>query len=183
MSKLLIQIVLAASFLAALAGCGSGSSQPAAGNPQKPKEPSETASPEQKDSHGAKGHSHQAPHGGIINSVGNFHVELVFDTKISRIALYVLEEEERKPKPIDAESISAQAKPEENDKFVALTLMPSPLPGESAESASRFEVPAGELAKAQAFELFLRIPIGGKQSRTAFQVVPGKSAAATSNFR
>lgn len=133
--------------------------------------------------HREAGHSHVAPHGGLVNSVGNFHVELVFDEKAATLVIYILGEDGMIAQPTDAQSIPAQVKIEDDDGFTSLTFSPSPLNGEKTGAVSCFSTPAGDLAKVKMFDVFLRIPIAGKQYRTAFQVTPGRVPVAGKTYR
>lgn len=170
-------VALALSFLV---GCGSAptvsspegaQANPAISSGEKPGQATE----------GGK-HTHVAPHGGSVNSVSDFHVELVVDVKAGKIVAYILGEDGTSPKPIDAQSISLQAKSEGTETFSGMTLMPSPLDGEKSGNASRFEIPGGDLTKAKSFEALLRIPVDGKVFRTAFQVTPGLPATEVRSY-
>jgi|GEM_PF-2258809 len=128
-----------------------------------------------KSEHGGAGHSHESAHGGIVNTVGDFHVELVFDEKQSKLTAYISGEDGKTPKHIDAKDIPAQIKAEKTDQFTSIALLPAPMKGEKEGSASRFEASAA-FTHAVAHEVFLRISVEGKHYRTAFQLTPGKAA-------
>jgi hypothetical protein len=137
--------------------------------------PSDTSQEKQLKSHGEAGHSHEAAHGGIVNSVGDFHVELVLNQKTSKIIAYISGDDGATPKYLDAEKITAQIKREGSSDFSSIELLPIPEDSRQQRGA-RFEAVAGDLVNASDLEVFLRIPADGKQMRTVFQVTPGKSA-------
>ena len=123
---------------------------------------------------GSVRHIHAAAHGGMINSISDFHVELVLDVAASKLTAYILGEDGTTNRPIDAQLITAEAKPEGSEKFASFTLSPAPQAKERLGAVSRFEAPIEDLVKTKAFELLLRIPISGNTFRTVFQVETGK---------
>lgn len=158
-----------------LLGCGGGSSPNIQSSPSiEPTKPAPATTQE------PTTHTHVAAHGGIVNSVADMHVELVLDTATSKVTAYIFGEDGTTKKPIDAQSIPAEAKPEGSGTFVSLSLMAMPQKEEKPGAVSRFEAPAGDLAKVNAFELLLRIPINGKIYRTSFQIEPGRQVSGKS---
>ena len=135
-----------------------------------------------KDAHGEAGHTHEATHGGIVNTVGNFHVELTYEPSSSRLTVYVTDEDGVTPMNLQASEFGGQAKPEKAEDFIAVTFKAAPTEKDKG-GASRFVADVPELKGAGFFELFLRIPHNGKQYRTAYQVEPGKGAAAAKSYR
>ncbi len=118
------------------------------------------------------GHSHEAQHGGIVQAVGDFHLELVHDTKNGELSLYVMGSDENTAHSIEANPFKLQAKLEGREKLVEVEVNPIPLHGEAKGKSSRFAGTAAELIQAKAFEVVVRVPIEGKIYRTAFQFAP-----------
>lgn len=156
--------LLAAPFL--LAGCGDGDHSHA--NTGKDGQ----AVPHGKHGDG-EGHSHVAPHGGIVKTVGQNHVELTFDSKNGTITFYVLGENEQVAYPVDAQAMKIQVKrmdQQDFDDFIAVELAPIPQEGDPKGKSSRFAGTHADLIGAKVFEATLHPKIDGKAYRTLFQV-------------
>ena len=148
-----------------LAGCGGSGEQPQEGKPPRsdPTVKPETAT------HESVGHSHNAPHGGMISSVGNYHLEMTLDAKNKSFVLYVLGEDALKAYAIEAKPITAQVKVGSGD-YTALELTPIPLADESKGTSSRFTGAGGtEMYTKGAVEVVLRLNLDGKNCRAIFQ--------------
>lgn len=116
-------------------------------------------------------HSHIAPHGGVITSVADFHVEFVMNAASSRVVVYILAADGKAPKIIGAKDITLLVKRDAVEYFDSIML--SAIPDSTAPiGASRFEAPAGTLLNEKSFDAFLRISFAGQTYRPAFQVVP-----------
>jgi len=141
-------------------GCGnSESSQVKPGDQNNPKS--------------SEGHSHVAPHGGIVKTVGQNHVELTFDSKNGTLTFYVLGDNEQEAYPVDAAPMKIQVKRtdrEDFDAFIAVVLDPIPQEGEPKGKTSRFAGSHADLIGAISFEATLHPKIDGKAYRTLFQV-------------
>ncbi len=157
--------------LAAISGCGNGAPASTTVQPVKGDKKSE---------HGGAGHSHESAHGGIVNTVGDFHVELVIDQKTAKAIAYITGEDSKSPKYIDAKTILAQIKKEGDSEFNAVELAVAPSSGE--KPGARFEATIGNLAHSNALEIFLRMTVDGKQYRTVFQLTPGKLHSASRTY-
>lgn len=174
----ILESVIALSALAILTSCGGGGKivdhkgHPGPHEHGKGAEAPENPSVASK--HSSAGHTHQAQHGGIVQTIGDYHVELVHDPINGEIAAYVLGNDEKTALPIEARLLEAQVKPDGEDQFVKVDMNPIPLKGEAKGKSSRFAGTEARLKGAKtSFEAVLRIPIGGKIHRAAFQVVPG----------
>ena len=122
-----------------------------------------------------EGHSHVAPHGGIVKTVGQNHVELTFDAKNGTITFYILGDNEQIAYPIDAQPMKIQVKRTDQqnfDDFIAVELAPIPQDGDPKGKTSRFAGTHADLIGAKAFEATLHPKIDGKSHRTVFQVDP-----------
>jgi len=128
--------------------------------------------------HGGAGHKHAAPHGGVVQTIGSNHAELVVTPETGGVDLYVLGEDESKAQPIETPELPAQVKLAGSTEFVALRLKANPLPGEKAGAASRFSGLSDALKGAKGLEAVVQIPIGGKKLRAKFEWKPGANAAA-----
>ncbi len=65
------------------------------------------------DEHGKKGHAHKAPHGGIVQTVGRYHLELV--VKDTEINVYLLDDKEN-TLPVDRREAKAALQVPKRDK-------------------------------------------------------------------
>ena len=169
--------------LVALSGCGNGTAATPVSTGEKSAAPAEPADTKAKPAgHESAGHTHVAPHGGLVNSIGNYHVELVYNSAASKLMLYVLGEDGTTSSPIDATAISGQFKIEGGADFTPVTLNPSPLEKETAGTASKFEAIVPVLDGGKTYEVFIRPSIDGKSYRTAFQLTPGKGAVISKSY-
>lgn len=133
--------------------------------------------------HESGGHTHAAPHGGLVNSVGDYHTELLFDCGSGNMVLYIYGEDGKTPSAIEAKPISGQFKVENGTDFTPFTMKPVPQPADQAGMASKFELSALELSKEKTYELFLRLNIEDRSYRTAYQLTPGKPALGAKAFK
>src|SRR5262245_31619230 len=147
----------------ALAGCGqnpSSSSGPSAKSGASD-HPGSDQDHSKKGDHASTGHSHVAPHGGQVQSVGNNHFELTFDGA-GEFTLYVLGEEESKADPIAEHEIPLQVRDEGTGEFKSVKLAANPQAGESGGMSSRFIGSSDELAKLANFTAVARVPVEGE---------------------
>lgn len=169
--------VLAVLALVAFSGCGNGSAATPSHEDEKKSASADNSDTKKKGSHESGGHTHVAPHGGLVNSIGNYHVELVHEMATSKLVFYILGEDGTSPSPVDAKPILGQFKTEGVSDFTPFTLNPAPQAGENEGMASRFEAAVSGLEKGKSYELFVRPTIEDKSYRTAYQLTPGKAAA------
>jgi hypothetical protein len=155
-----------------LAGCGA-SVKPSGGT-QPPASPGAVAT---KADHSRSEHSHVAPHGGQIQSVGDNHFELVYEAAAGRFVLYVLGSEESKAAPIEATEIALQVRREGADQLQQVKLLAEPQPGETGK-ASRFALAQPDLPRLGSFTAVARVPMGDDSYRVSFQFVDGKPISA-----
>jgi len=130
------------------------------------------------DGHGGAGHKHAAPHGGVVQTIGGNHAELVVSPTNGAVDLYVLGDEESKAFPIEATDLIAQVQLTGSTDFIAVNLKANPLPGEKAGAASRFSGLSDALKNAKGLEAVVQIPIDGKRQRAKFDWKPGAISAA-----
>lgn len=89
------------------------------------------------DEHPEHEHSHDAgPHGGTMVDWGGgaYHVEFTVDHEKKEATIYVLDSDEKSPRPIKADKIQLVI----NDPETEMELIAQPLEGEAAGSSSRF---------------------------------------------
>lgn len=164
-----------------LSGCGNGNASTTPSGGAKEPVPA-TAESKKSESHESGGHSHVAPHGGLVNSIGNYHVELVYNATTSKLLCYIFGDDGATPFPIEAESIEGQFKVEGGSDFISLTLKPAPVAGDKGGKASKYEAVVQVLDGSKTYEVFLRPTIEEKSYRTAFQFTPGKSPVAAKSY-
>jgi len=125
------------------------------------------------DSHQAHGedHGHASAHGGVVRSIGDYHLELVVGER-GALTLHVLGTDEKSAHAIVAPSVTAQARPEGGGSFTAIEFAASPASGESPGSSSRFRGQLPEALRGQKVVLTVTVPIGGKAHRCEFEVGP-----------
>lgn len=153
-------------------GCGSGG-KPALNSPSNDEKPHAT---DDKHGHGGKagsGHSHEAQHGGIVQSVGDYHLEMTHEAKNGELSLYILGSDEKTAYAIESKPFTAQFKLEGQDDFDEVEMNPIPLAGEQKGRSSRFAGTESRLAQVKSFEAIVRVPIEGKIFRATFQFAPG----------
>lgn len=153
-------------FVAFGVGCGNGEQSHGS-------KPADRATPQDGQKAGGEGHSHVAPHGGIVKTVGQNHVELTFDAKNGTITFYILGDNEQVAYPVEAQPMKIQVKRTDQqgfDDFIAVNLDPIPQEGDPKGKTSRFAGTHAELIGAKAFEATLHPKIDGKAYRTLFQV-------------
>ena len=146
------------------------------GNSENAHENDSRTAPPTGDGHkGGEGHSHIAPHGGIVKTVGQNHVELTFDAKNGTITFYVLGDNEQEAYPVDAQPMKIQVKRTDHEDFgdfIAVSLDPIPQEGEPKGKTSRFAGSHADLNGAKACEVALHPKIDGTAFRVVFQVDP-----------
>jgi hypothetical protein len=128
--------------------------------------------------HTGVGHSHIAPHGGQVQSVGDNHFELTFDGAVGQFTLYVLGEEESKAEPIAEQAIELQVRDEGTGEFKSIRLAAKPQQGETGGMSSRFVGSSEELATLAHFTAVARVPVSGESHRVSYQFVGGKPISA-----
>ena len=113
----------------ALAGCSGPTAGPAAPAPK-------AAGPAPAD--GDHGHKPTA-HGGIVVPIGrdNYHAEAVFE-KNGGLRFYTLGQDEATVIEVEAQPLTAYAKPEGGAEAISLVLKPEPQPGDVAGKTSQF---------------------------------------------
>jgi hypothetical protein len=113
-------------------------------------------------------HEHeQGPHGGHLVELGEeeYHAEVVFDPKSSKITLYVLDSSGKKAAPIDAKEIKLELTIGGQPKsFTAKAVADK---GDPSDKSSRFEVPDNPEIKAnikdeEDLKGSVTVAIGGK---------------------
>jgi Heavy metal binding domain len=175
-----LSAIIAAIVGLALAGCGQLASK-SNGTPGKPdghRDAADHHGHANKGDHASVGHSHIAPHGGQVQSVGDNHFELTYDETNGRFALYVLGEQESKSAPIPESDIALQIRDEESGEFHSAKLGADPLEDDSAGESSRFSATSPELAKIRNFTAVVRVPISGESHRVSFQFADSKPISA-----
>lgn len=163
----------------AIAGCAQKeSSSGSAATAAEPAHPDGNQDHPKKGDHGSSGHSHVAPHGGQVQSVGDNHFEVTYDGDAGRFTLYLLGEEESKSAPIAEKEITLQVRDEQSGQFKTVKLAADPQEGESAGKSSRFVAASDEWAKLGNFDAVARVPVGGETNRVSFQFKGGKPISA-----
>lgn len=119
--------------------------------------------------HGGNAHSHAAPHGGVVTTIGGNHAEWVFDPITGKADLYILGEDESKAASIEAGELTAQVKIKGQETFTAVVLKATPLQGEKIGASSRFSGQSDALKGAGDLEAAVQITIGGKKMRAKFE--------------
>ena len=166
--------------LLVLNGCGNGAAVP---NSSASGEKKEDVDHKEHGSHESGGHSHIAPHGGMVNSIGDYHVELVHDIAASKLVFYIFGADGTTPSPIDAKPILGQYKAEGGSEFVPFTLNPAAQAADKADTASKFEAAVKGLEMGKTYEVFVRPTIEDRAYRTAYQLTPGKAATVVTQYK
>ncbi len=130
-----------------------------------------TQDQDSKGGHESGGHGHQAPHGGIVNSIGEHHLELVHDGMNGNLTLYVLDSDEA-PMPIVVTPMKAYVRLEDVRNLVEVELRAIGLEADAKGRSSQFVGAHYQLKGSKTFDVIVRVPIGGKVFRTRFQVTP-----------
>ena len=179
--KKLVFILPVLTLLAVLSGCGSGTTA-ATSNPEKKEAQADPTEHKEHGGHESGGHTHIAPHGGMVNSIGDYHIELVYNAAASKLLFYILGEDGTSPSPIDSKAIVGQFKVEGGTDFTPFTLNPVPLERERDGKASKFEAVIPILEGGKTYEIFVRPSIEEKSYRTAYQLTPGKAATTAKSY-
>ncbi|MBI4617962.1 MAG: hypothetical protein HY720_30420 [Planctomycetes bacterium] len=126
------------------------------------------------DSSGGELHSHIAPHGGLIKTIGSQHLELTFDKKNGTITLYVLKEKESLPHAIPARpvKIHVRIRGEGAPDLFEVELLPISQEGDPPGKSSRLVGSHERLEGVEEFETTIRIEVEGKTYRIVFQIDP-----------
>ena len=114
-------------------------------------------------------HGHASPHGGVVKSAGDYHLELVTGNE-GALTLHVLGADEKVAHPIAATFLAAQAQPREGGAFTAVRFEASPLAGEPAGQSSRFGATLPESLHGRALALTVNVSIAGKPYRAEFEL-------------
>jgi len=116
-------------------------------------------------------HAHKSPHGGIVKTVGENHVELVVDTKKGGLGLYILDgKDERKSFPLPATEMTVQLKFPGEDGFHRLTLKAVPQKGDPNGKSSFFQGFSSKIRAANQFRVYARVVIGDHKHRVVFDL-------------
>ena len=125
-------------------------------------------------------HGHKpSAHGGIVVPIGSdsYHAEAVFE-KGGVLRLYTLGKDEAKVLEVQAQTLTAYAKPAGGAESESFVLSPRPQPGDKEGMTSLFvgQLPR-ELAGKSVEVTIPSIQIGGERFRLAFKSVPDTEAA------
>jgi hypothetical protein len=118
--------------------------------------------------HGAGAHTHQSLHGGLVESVGNNHVEAVFDTQ-GGVRVYVLGLDETQMYPISAPELQADIQSPNASQVTSLTLHAAPQFGETAGHASQFIGTLPTELRRQPLSITLNVPLDGRLYRVRLE--------------
>ena len=161
----------------AAAGC-SGPADAPPGSPPKPAGSTPAATKPTAPADGEHGHKPSA-HGGIVVEIGrdNYHGEAVFE-KEGGLRFYTLGQDEAKVIEVEAQPLTAYAKPEGGTEATQFILSPVPQPGDAAGKTSQF---VGKLPRelwGQKVEVTIpTIRIGGERFRVGFTSAPAAGHA------
>ena len=181
MSRRIFQTLGLLGFVAllGLAGCSSQNSNQGGGD-NKPSPAANASTPNAGEDHGHK----KSAHGGIIVSIGSdsYHAEAVFE-KGGFLRLYMLGKDESKVLEIEAQPLTAYAKPEGGTEATSFILRPEPQSGDKQGMTSQF---VGHLPKelvGKGLEVTIpSIRIAGERFRVGFSSVPHKEDMPTSDL-
>lgn len=159
--------------LLALAGCSNQSGGNAGGAaPASPPASTATTTPKPGEDHGHK----PSAHGGIIVPIGSdsYHAEAVFE-KGGTLRLFMLGKDESKVLEVEAQPLTAYAKPEGGTEATSFVLRPTPQQGDKEGMTSLFlgHLPR-ELAGQRLEVTIPSIRIGGERFRVGFASAPHK---------
>ena len=125
--------------------------------------------------HGRTAHTHVAPHGGLIGSVGNYHLELTFDSNNGALTLFTLDVD-LASYPVATKTLRAPVRLEGAEDFIEVEMIALPQTGDPEGMTSQFFGTSAELIGAHEFEIIMRVPFEDLLYRAAFQIVPGLAA-------
>lgn len=119
-------------------------------------------------------HPHEGPHGGALAEWGaeEFHAEFIVDHDKKEATVYVLDEEVKKPVPIDAPTVTltlTNVKPK-----VQIELKPDPQEGDPKGKASRFRGSHETLGTVMEFRGEISATFGGTPYTGTFREEPHK---------
>lgn len=168
--------------LMALAGCSNRSGGNGGGAAPTTTPPTNSTAPAPK---AGEDHGHKpSAHGGIIVPIGSdsYHAEAVFE-KGGVLRLFMLGKDESKVLEVEAQPLTAYAKPEGGTEATSFVLQPTPQQGDKEGMTSLF---LGQLPKELAGQrLEVTIPsirIGGERFRVGFVSAPHKDEMPVSDL-
>jgi YHS domain-containing protein len=167
----LLALPVALGAVVGLAGCGGSTNNPAPPSPAPAGPTAAKSGPDAKD--GEHGHKPTA-HGGIVVPIGrdNYHGEAVFE-KDGVVRFYTLGQDEAKVIEVEADPLTAYAKPEGGTEATSFVFKAEPQPGDSKGKTSQF---VGKLPRdlwGQKVEVTIpTIRIGGERFRVGFSSAP-----------
>lgn len=118
-------------------------------------------------------HAHQNARGGVVQSVGNHHVELLREQG-GKIHLFLLGEDERELRPASAAKITAYVRPDGATESLPLELSAAPQPGEPAGFASAFTGTLPPAMRSSHAVLSCTLPLSDRVYRVHFSLEPAE---------
>ena len=118
-------------------------------------------------------HAHAAPHGGLVQTVGPNHLELVFDDRSGRFALYSLGRGAADAHPIPAMPLTVLVEPADPGGFsepFEIELLPIAQEGDPRGFSSRFVGGGAELLTVDNFRATVLTSIAGRAQETTFSI-------------
>jgi hypothetical protein len=126
--------------------------------------------------HDATLHSHQSQHGGMVQSVGENHIE-AFLAKGGRIQFYVLGRDEAEQQSIAVPELQAEVQAQGDTEFVPVMLQALPQPGEAVGTASHFSGQVSAQWDGRPLNMMLTVPLSGKLYRVRFDLAAHTDSA------
>lgn len=122
------------------------------------------------------GHSHDSAHGGLVQTIGSYHVELVHDGADGSLTLFVLGGDEKVDHAVEASLLTAQVRLNGESNFVGVELNPISAKSDPKDKHSRFYGSNPKLIGSKPFSAVIKIPIAGKIYRAKFEMSKDKKA-------
>ncbi|MCW3099363.1 MAG: hypothetical protein JWL77_4981 [Chthonomonadaceae bacterium] len=113
-------------------------------------------------------HAHQSLHGGLVQTVGDNHVEALFDTG-GEVRVFILGQDETQMAPISAPTLQAEVLPQNARQVTPLTLQAAPQYGEMVGHASLFKGLLPANLRSQPLAILLTVPLNGKLYRVRLE--------------
>lgn len=113
-------------------------------------------------------HSHTAQFGGMIQQVGDLHMELVVEEG-RRLRCYVLGPQVSLLWPLPERSLAAQVQARGADSFYPVELKASPQPGEPPGEASQFVADVPDECAGRPLNVIVTLPVYGRRYRARFE--------------
>lgn len=119
--------------------------------------------------HDTRRHPHVSIHGGVVQPLGNRHLELVADTE-GVLHLFMLGQDETVLQPAPISELRGHAQVEDGSTLAPISLDADPLPGDPAGKTSRYtgRFPPG-LTRAPG-SVSLTVPLDGRVYRARFDL-------------